>query len=267
MDTTAGAHRQGRRQASGFHAGSILLGFALGGFFDGILLHQVLQWHHLLSLVEGRGADLPFQIAADGYFHVSMYVLAAIGLACLWRSHRTVEDRGRLLLSNILIGFALWNVVDIVGVHWLIGIHRTRLDGPDPLLWDLIWLAAFGFLPPLPAWLLRRGRADRGGGSAAIGPAAASILVIAAGAWAARPPSDNPFTTVVFKPGTQSSAAVLAVAEIGGRPVWIDATGRVIVFENTEAADAATLYRQGAMLVGGGFVGGCLGWAQAAKPA
>lgn len=28
-----------------------VLGFALGGFFDGILLHQILQWHHLLSLV------------------------------------------------------------------------------------------------------------------------------------------------------------------------------------------------------------------------
>jgi uncharacterized membrane protein len=26
-----------------------MLGFAFGGFFDGILLHQVLQWHHLLS--------------------------------------------------------------------------------------------------------------------------------------------------------------------------------------------------------------------------
>jgi uncharacterized membrane protein len=34
------------------------LGFALGGFFDGILLHQILQWHHLLSLVRGIG-DLP----------------------------------------------------------------------------------------------------------------------------------------------------------------------------------------------------------------
>ena len=32
-----------------------ILGFALGGFIDGILLHQVLQWHHLLSLVEGEG--------------------------------------------------------------------------------------------------------------------------------------------------------------------------------------------------------------------
>lgn len=31
------------------------LGFALGGFFDGILLHQILQWHHLLSL--GAGAS------------------------------------------------------------------------------------------------------------------------------------------------------------------------------------------------------------------
>ena len=33
-------------------AGSVL-GMALGGFFDGILLHQVLQWHHFLSLVPG----------------------------------------------------------------------------------------------------------------------------------------------------------------------------------------------------------------------
>ena len=30
---------------------AIVLGFALGGFFDGIVLHQILQWHHLLSLV------------------------------------------------------------------------------------------------------------------------------------------------------------------------------------------------------------------------
>ncbi|WP_272547883.1 DUF2243 domain-containing protein [Acidovorax sp. NCPPB 3576] len=24
-----------------------LLGFSLGVFFDGIVLHQILQWHHL----------------------------------------------------------------------------------------------------------------------------------------------------------------------------------------------------------------------------
>lgn len=32
-----------------------VLGFALSGFFDGVLLHQILQWHHLLSLVPPIG--------------------------------------------------------------------------------------------------------------------------------------------------------------------------------------------------------------------
>ena len=27
----------------------ILFGLGLGGFFDGIILHQVLRWHHMLS--------------------------------------------------------------------------------------------------------------------------------------------------------------------------------------------------------------------------
>ena len=65
------------------------LGFALGGFFDGILLHQILQWHHLLSGLESRGrpfADLRFQILADGYFHILMYVVAAIALWLMWRA-------------------------------------------------------------------------------------------------------------------------------------------------------------------------------------
>ena len=33
----------------GFEWAGYSLGFGIGGFFDGILLHQVLQWHHLLS--------------------------------------------------------------------------------------------------------------------------------------------------------------------------------------------------------------------------
>ena len=27
----------------------IVIGVGLGGFVDGILLHQILQWHHMLS--------------------------------------------------------------------------------------------------------------------------------------------------------------------------------------------------------------------------
>src|SRR4051794_15960674 len=38
--------------SAGFRWAGYLVGLAMGGFFDGILLHQVLQWHHLLSLVD-----------------------------------------------------------------------------------------------------------------------------------------------------------------------------------------------------------------------
>ena len=61
--------------------GAGVIGFALGGFFDGILLHQVLQWHHFLSLVEAQWAsDIRVQILADGLFHVAVYIVAAAGL-------------------------------------------------------------------------------------------------------------------------------------------------------------------------------------------
>ncbi|MGE0776348.1 MAG: DUF2243 domain-containing protein [Sphingomonadaceae bacterium] len=62
----------------------ILLGFAFGGFFDGILLRQILQWHHLLSLVPGV-LSLRAQILWDGYFHALMYVLAGVALWRIWR--------------------------------------------------------------------------------------------------------------------------------------------------------------------------------------
>jgi uncharacterized membrane protein len=29
--------------------GAVLLGLGLGGFFGGIILHQVLQWHHMFT--------------------------------------------------------------------------------------------------------------------------------------------------------------------------------------------------------------------------
>jgi uncharacterized membrane protein len=35
------------RDGAGFPiSAGILFGLGLGGFFDGIVLHQVLQWHH-----------------------------------------------------------------------------------------------------------------------------------------------------------------------------------------------------------------------------
>ena len=152
----AHAEASGRDRWSGY-----LLGFAFGGFFDGILLHQILQWHHLLSAINGQ--DIRFQVAADGYFHAFMYVIAAVGLWRLWAS-RNAPDRpsGRHLLANILIGFGVWHIIDSVASHWVLGIHRIRMDSGDPLFWDLLWFGAFGILPLAIGWLMRRAGDDDG---------------------------------------------------------------------------------------------------------
>src|SRR4051812_27707316 len=60
----------------------ILFGLGLGGFFDGIILHQLLQWHHMLSNWYPINSieNLELNTFWDGIFHSSTYILS--WLAC-----------------------------------------------------------------------------------------------------------------------------------------------------------------------------------------
>jgi uncharacterized membrane protein len=160
-----------------------VLGVALGGFFDGILLHQVLQWHHLLSLVPGEDLRrIETQILADGAFHVLMWLIAVAGLGLLWRARDDLaRDRsGRVLAAALLLGFGAWNAVDVIGFHWILHIHRIRVDVPvgDRLRWDLGWLALFAAVPLVAAWFTARG----GGGGPAPRSAGAALALLVVGA-------------------------------------------------------------------------------------
>ncbi len=256
------------RQASRPAVAAGVLGFALGGFFDGILLHQVLQWHHFLSLVPGEAPrDIRAQILADGLFHVAVYAVAALGLWLLWRARGGLAAAdGRRLLGAALLGFGAWQAVDVAGFHWVAGIHRIRVDVPDPLLWDLGWLAVVG-LPPLLAglWLRRSaaGGASPGGGGGH-GRAAAAMLalsVLGAAPWASLPPPGATTAVVLFRPGLGLEGAFAAVAAADGRVVWSDASGELLTVELGPEASAWRLYRHGALLVGtSGPAAGCLAW-------
>jgi|SRR3954466_5354251 len=66
----------------------ILFGLGLGGFFDGIVLHQVLQWHHMLSSWYPINSleNLKLNTLWDGIFHSTTYIFVVIGLFILWRT-------------------------------------------------------------------------------------------------------------------------------------------------------------------------------------
>ncbi|HSF33905.1 MAG TPA: DUF2243 domain-containing protein [Candidatus Tectomicrobia bacterium] len=149
------------REGRGFPVSAgILFGLGLGGFFDGILLHQVLQWHHMLTSA-GYPADsvhnLKLNTLWDGVFHMSTYIFVVLGLLVLWRvAHRThVRWSSKLLAGTILMGFGLFNLVEGIIDHHVLGIHHVNETVPPNqwLYWDVGFLV-WGALMLLAGWRL-----------------------------------------------------------------------------------------------------------------
>jgi len=247
----------------------LLLGFALGGFFDGILLYQILQWHHLLSNVDAV-RDMRLQIMFDGLFHALMYVIAFVGVMKLWRARRAVNGpgSGKWLWGNAFLGFGAWHIADSVLSHWVTGIHRIRVDAPNPLAWDLLWFVAFGLAPMVAGLTMVRrngpqGR-DRNGHKAA---SALGITALLAGSIAAMPSGADPTQRVVlFAPGISTRDAFNALASVDARVLWVDRSGGTWVIKTDAPSNASKLYGRGAMLVSSAVLPmGCLSWTKASK--
>jgi uncharacterized membrane protein len=157
MRTTTARAAAARPRAPG-----LLLGVGLGGFVDGIVLHQILQWHHMLT----DHGDYPATTVAgletntlwDGLFHAATWIGVAVGLFVLWR--RTTDWRwaisGRALLGWMLVGWGSFNVVEGSVDHQILGIHHVREGrGVNELAWDLGFLV-FGALLIVGGRLLAR---------------------------------------------------------------------------------------------------------------
>lgn len=138
---------------------TVLLGVGLGGFFDGIVLHQVLQWHHLVStpFPADSVANLELNTLADGIFHLATWLITVLAVFVLWTELRLNDARPgwALLVGGLLAGWGGFNVVEGVVDHQLLGIHHVR-PGPDWLLWDVGFLVWGGMMLLAGVLLLRR---------------------------------------------------------------------------------------------------------------
>jgi len=237
------------------------LGFGLGGFFDGILLHQILQWHHLLSGLSEARLDVRFLVMADGLFHALMYVITAVGLWLLWGSRRDWAMPGgdRSLAGLALIGFGAWHVFDALLSHWLLGIHRIRMDTDVPLLWDILWLMVFGIIPLLSGWHLQKQRGDDH--RLVSSPVALVLAVLMAAPVASMPSPQQTTVVVLFGPGISPERAAQAIGAAGGSIVWVDASNQLWAADFSKGGDPSKLYLKGALVVSTSFLPkGCLGW-------
>ena len=132
---------------------------------DGIVLHQILQWHHMLSDTEDHPvatvAGLETNTLWDGLFHAATWLAVAAGVYLLWRrtADRRWALRGRALVGWMLIGWGSFNVLEGVVDHHILGIHHVRETG-NQTAWDLGFLA-FGVLLILGGWAVARRDASR----------------------------------------------------------------------------------------------------------
>ena len=126
---------------------AVVLGVGIGGFFDGIVFHQILQWHHVLSapVPPDSVANLQLNTLADGLFHGATWIVTVVGL---WLLVRAWPDGpvlgaptgiGRPLLGGVLAGWGGFNVIEGLVDHYVLGIHHVRA-GPEEALYDAAFL-------------------------------------------------------------------------------------------------------------------------------
>lgn len=141
----------------------LVLGMGLGGFFDGIMLHQILQWHHLVCTTQTchpvSVADLQRKNVQDGFFHLGTYLLTVAGCVALFRAAARPDAlwSGRVFAGSLLSGWGLFNLVEGLIDHHLLQIHHVRPASPNPLAWDLGFLAFGALLLLLGRALIRSG--------------------------------------------------------------------------------------------------------------
>jgi uncharacterized membrane protein len=141
-------------------AAGLMYGIGLGGFVDGIVLHQILQWHHMASSTSHSVrtvAGLEVNTLADGFFHLfTWFVVVGASIVTLaqWRQGR-LPPSWRFHLGGVLAGWGAFNVFEGLVDHQLLGIHHVRDDLGGPLAWDLGFLAV-GLALVVVGWLVVR---------------------------------------------------------------------------------------------------------------
>lgn len=124
----------------------VVLGLGLGGFIDGILLHQVLQWHHMAT---GTGehpattlSGLETNTLLDGFFHLATWVFVVAGSVLTVREWRRggLAPAWKAHIGSLLFGWGVFNLVEGVIDHQILGIHHVRDDLGAPVGWDIAFL-------------------------------------------------------------------------------------------------------------------------------
>lgn len=138
----------------------LLLGIGLGGLLDGIVLHQILQTHNMLSnkVPVDSLVNAKVNMTWDGYFHAMVWLITAIGVIRLFNAAKRddVVWSGKLLFGAWLAGWGLFNLVEGIVNHYVLELHHVMEYAINKPTYDLAFLV-FSVLLMLIGWVFIRG--------------------------------------------------------------------------------------------------------------
>lgn len=151
-------------------AAGTLLGVGMGGFVDGIVLHQLLQIHNMVSAkyptlgVDPETALVNTEINMfwDGLFHAFTWLATAIGIALLWKAVKRpdVPLSTAALVGSMTFGWGLFNLVEGLINHHLLHVHHV-IERLGVSVWDYAVLASGVLMILVGGAIIRTSRAPR----------------------------------------------------------------------------------------------------------
>ena len=147
-------------------AAAMALGIGMGGFVDGILFHQILQIHSMMSArlpirdlpPDRLAVNLEVNMFWDGMFHALTWTTTSIGIAMLWTLCRRGTDQPhRTFIGGLLAGWGTFNLVEGTIDHHILHLHHV-VEWPGHLTWDLTFLASGAVLLGLGIALIDSGK-------------------------------------------------------------------------------------------------------------
>ncbi len=108
---------------------SVIIGIGLGGFIDGIVLHQILQWHEMLSnkIPSTNYIGKSINMFWDGIFHAFCVIVVLVGVVRLWAllNRPDINRSGYLFSGGLIGGWGLFNLVEGVIDHHILKLHNV----------------------------------------------------------------------------------------------------------------------------------------------
>ena len=159
----ANPHRQ-LLSAVPLTAAAMVLGIGIGGFIDGIVFHQILQWHEMISnkIPPVTYVAKSVNMFWDGIFHAVTLAITTTGIILLWKllKRKDVDSSGNFLVGGLLSGFGLFNLLEGILDHQILKLHNVREVTSNKQAWNLGFLAFSAVLIVIGYYIIKQKNSD-----------------------------------------------------------------------------------------------------------